>query len=104
MLGVGVGFDNAGAGSFTVPGPDDTQPTYKCAKFCLICLRHAVHRFMIPDKREGWVESLKRLLKAHFCHTADVEFDYSKIREMGTKLKVPCGSSDALVSREEFGS
>lgn len=27
-LGVGVGFDTAGAGSFVIPGPDESKPTY----------------------------------------------------------------------------
>jgi hypothetical protein len=78
MLGVGVGFDTAGAGSFVVPGPDVSKPSYT---------------FVVPDKREGWVESLKRLLQAHLCGMGEVDFDYSKIREMGTKLKTFGGTS-----------
>lgn len=31
MLGVGVGFDTAGAGSFVIPGPDTTKQTYTYA-------------------------------------------------------------------------
>jgi ribonucleoside-triphosphate reductase (thioredoxin) len=78
MLGVGVGFDTAGAGSFIIPGPDASKTT--CT-------------FVVPDKREGWVESLKRLLQAHFYGMPNVEFDYSKIREMGQKLKTFGGTS-----------
>ncbi len=78
MLGVGVGFDTIGAGTFSVTGPNNNLP---------------VINFVVPDDREGWVESVKLLLNAYFNNSNDVNFDYSKIRELGTKLKTFGGSS-----------
>jgi len=78
MLGVGVGFDTAGAGSFVIVGPDLTQPP---------------STLIIPDDREGWVESLKRLLQSYFFGTPSVDFDYSHIREIGAKLQTFGGTS-----------
>jgi len=78
MLGVGVGFDTTGAGSFIIAGPDTRKPSYT---------------FIIPDSREGWVESLKRLLQSYFDGMPCVDFDYSQIREMGSKLKTFGGTS-----------
>ena len=72
MVGVGVGFDTKGADSFIVRGPkyDRTNDLY-----------------VIPDSREGWVESLRRLLDSYFLGVAPVEFDYSLIREEGAPIK-----------------
>jgi adenosylcobalamin-dependent ribonucleoside-triphosphate reductase len=50
MLGVGVGFDTLGAGALVVVGPARGGG--------------ACHR--VGDSREGWVESLRALLEAHF--------------------------------------
>jgi adenosylcobalamin-dependent ribonucleoside-triphosphate reductase len=78
MLGVGVGFDTKGAGSFTIPGTNETAPR---------------HRFVIPDDREGWVESVRLLLEAYFYGKANVDFDYSLIRPAGQPLKTFGGIS-----------
>ena len=50
MLGVGVGFDTKGAGEIVVKGinRDRNEEIY-----------------MIPDTREGWVESLRLLLESY---------------------------------------
>ncbi len=72
MLGVGVGFDTKGAGLINIDGPDQSLPT---------------STFVIPDSREGWVESLKVLLDSHFKHTAPIQFDYSQIRPAGEPIK-----------------
>ena len=91
MLGVGVGFDTKGATSIHVrrtahlrcqPGP------------CVI-----------PDSREGWVESLRMLLDVYLCtpgssvtnpgvdyNTTVPSFDYSEIRPAGTPIKGMCKS------------
>jgi ribonucleoside-triphosphate reductase len=72
MLGVGVGFDTKGAGQLTIKGPNKKRQT---------------ELFVIPDTREGWVESLKLLLESYFLNTAPVNFDYSQIRPAGVPIK-----------------
>ncbi|KAH7470670.1 hypothetical protein KRP22_001330 [Phytophthora ramorum] len=71
MLGVGVGFDTKGAGKVLVQGCDETKTN--------VCV--------IPDSREGWVESVKVLLEAHFLHQPALRFDYSLIRPAGAPIK-----------------
>jgi len=34
-----------------------------------------LRRLIIPDDREGWVESLKRLLQSYFFGTPSVDFN-----------------------------
>ena len=71
MLGVGVGFDADGARKFDV-----TQPVKDGT-------------FVIPDSREGWVESLRILLASYLDNgkTKLPEFDYSDIRPAGSPIK-----------------
>ena len=72
MVGVGVGFDTEGAESFVVKGPKpDREPEI----------------YQIPDTREGWVESVARLLDSYFVSTSEVKFDYILIREAGAPIK-----------------
>ena len=71
MLGVGVGFDCKGAGEIIVKGVDKTRG----------------QDYVIPDTREGWVESLKLLLESYFHNQPDVTFDYSEIRLAGEPIK-----------------
>jgi ribonucleoside-triphosphate reductase (thioredoxin) len=78
MLGVGVGFDTDGAGTVRVAGIDDT-------------LRP--RPFVVPDCREGWVESLRILLDAHFSGGPRPVFDYGSIRPRGTPIKGFGGSA-----------
>jgi ribonucleoside-triphosphate reductase len=72
MLGVGVGFDTKGAGRIRIrrPNPDKTRV------------------FAIPDSREGWVDSVRQLIRSYTVATADgeVEFDYSIIRPEGSDI------------------
>jgi len=72
MVGVGVGFDTKGANSFIVRGPKEDRIN---------------EVYVIPDSREGWVESLRRLLDSYFLGIAPVEFDYSEIRGSGEPIK-----------------
>ena len=72
MLGVGVGFDTKGAGEIIVKGVDQNRDE---------------QLYVIPDTREGWVESLKLLLESYFHGTAPMKFDYSKIRAAGVPIK-----------------
>ena len=72
MLGVGVGFDTKGAGEVVVKLPNPNR---------------GIEEYVIPDTREGWVESLRLLLEAYFHGTAEIQFDYSLIRPAGTVIK-----------------
>ena len=72
MLGVGVGFDVKGAGEIIVKGVnrDRNEEIY-----------------MIPDTREGWIESLRLLLESYFHGLPLIEFDYNQIRDAGEPIK-----------------
>ncbi len=72
MLGVGVGFDTKGAGQLVIKG-------LNLEKESII--------FVIPDTREGWVESVKLLLDTHFTGGAVLTFDYSEVRAYGEPIK-----------------
>ena len=72
MVGVGVGFDTKGAEQFVVRGPKEDRD---------------VETYVIPDTREGWVESVRRLLDSYFLGITGVDFDYSKIRGAGEPIK-----------------
>lgn len=75
MLGVGVGFDTTAAGMYVVNSgrmlSEEDDATF----------------YIIPDTREGWVESTAILLR-HFFHAEDLPvFDYNLIREKGEPIK-----------------
>ena len=72
MLGVGVGFDTEGAGTMVVRGFNPNRKS---------------ETMVIPDTREGWVESLRLLLDSYSMGTGKVEFDYSEIRPAGVRIK-----------------
>ena len=72
MLGVGVGFDTKGAGEIVIKGVNRDRNE---------------EIFMIPDTREGWVESLKLLLESYFHGTGPITFDYNQIRDEGEPIK-----------------
>lgn len=72
MVGVGVGFDTKGAESFVVRGPKEDRDT---------------EIYQIPDTREGWVESVARLLDSYFLGVANVDFDYTQVRPAGEPIK-----------------
>eukprot|EP00002_Diphylleia_rotans_P019558 TRINITY_DN3778_c0_g5_i1.p1 TRINITY_DN3778_c0_g5~~TRINITY_DN3778_c0_g5_i1.p1 ORF type:complete len:651 (+),score=106.40 TRINITY_DN3778_c0_g5_i1:72-2024(+) len=73
MLGVGVGFDTKGAGTTTVRGPNSAKPT---------------STYIIPDSREGWVESVAYLIDSYFSKTSGImQFDYSRIRPKGLPIR-----------------
>lgn len=78
MLGVGVGFDDKGADKdFKIYDPKpDTDP------------------IVIPDTREGWVESTAQLINSYLI--ADKKspvFDYSEIRPAGEPIKTFGGTA-----------
>jgi adenosylcobalamin-dependent ribonucleoside-triphosphate reductase len=71
MLGVGVGFDDKGA--------DKDFVIYDCTEG---------DTYVIPDTREGWVESLGALINAYLKpDTKCPVFDYTQIRPAGTPIK-----------------
>ena len=71
MLGVGVGFDTKGAGEIIIKGVNRDRPE---------------EIYVIPDTREGWVESLRLLLDAYFHGLPPIEFDYTQIRAAGEPI------------------
>lgn len=87
MLGVGVGFDTKGAGSIIIKGPS---------------IKRTVEMYIIPDTREGWVESVKILLESYFLGTSPISFDYSKIRKAGEPIKTFGGLSAGYQPLEEL--
>jgi ribonucleoside-triphosphate reductase (thioredoxin) len=77
MLGVGVGFDNKGAyKGFIIQAPVEGET------------------HVIPDTREGWVDSLGALINAYLRpDTKAPSFDYSQIRPAGTPIKTFGGTA-----------
>jgi hypothetical protein len=70
MLGVGVGFDTRGAGTFTVKRPRTTDIP-----------------FVIQDSREGWVSALRSVLSPFAGVGAlPTQFDYSMVRPLGSPI------------------
>ena len=86
MVGVGVGFDTKGAEAFIVRGQNFDRD---------------VETYVIPDTREGWVESVRRLLDSYFLGIAPVVFDYRKIRPEGEAIKGFGGLSSGYKPLEE---
>jgi hypothetical protein len=77
MLGVGCGFDTKGAGQLelSTPGPDS-----------LI--------FSIPDSREGWVDSVGKLIDSYLISDSSIiDFDYSGVREKDSPIRGFGGTS-----------
>lgn len=81
MLGIGVGFDTEGAKKeFEVYAPHINKD--------------ASALFVIPDSREGWVESLRLHLEAYLKPDKDAPiFDYSLIRPAGEPIKTFGGTA-----------
>jgi ribonucleoside-triphosphate reductase len=77
MLGVGVGFDVKGAGKIIVNKSEIDEAI----------------EFIIPDTREGWVESVKILIKSYFEGKHQPVFNYSEIRPFGAPIKTFGGVS-----------
>jgi adenosylcobalamin-dependent ribonucleoside-triphosphate reductase len=77
MLGVGVGFDDKGADKeFTIYEPLEGET------------------YVIPDTREGWVESTASLINAYLKpDTKRPIFDYKEIRPAGTPIKTFGGTA-----------
>lgn len=94
MLGVGVGFDTKGGQQITIRSQANGGSGRNTAPPV----------FQIPDSREGWVESLRRLLNAYFLGQPRPEFDYSLVRPAGSLIRGFGGISSgpqALVTLHE---
>lgn len=78
MLGVGVGFDDKGAEKeFTI-----YEPKNECTTV------------VIPDTREGWVESTVELINSYLKAEQNcLEFDYSEIRPAGAPISTFGGTA-----------
>ena len=70
MLGVGVGFDTLGKNKLIVKKPE-----------------YINEKAVVPDSREGWVESLSILLSGFFIETKIPKFDFSQLRLKGASIK-----------------
>ncbi len=70
MCGVGVGFGTAQAKLPKMKQPKGEPRTY-----------------VVPDTKEGWAESVFRLIKSYERGTAPWEFDYSEIRRKGAPIR-----------------
>jgi ribonucleotide reductase alpha subunit len=77
MLGVGVGFDDKGADKeFTIYAPTQGDT------------------YVIPDTREGWVESVAALINSYLrADTKAPVFDYKEIRPAGAPIKTFGGTA-----------
>jgi len=77
MLGVGVGFDDKGADKdFAIYSPQGDET------------------FVIPDTREGWVESLSLIINAYLkADQKNPVFDYSLVRPAGVPIKTFGGTA-----------
>ena len=72
MLGIGVGFDTVGQEkNLSIYEP--TEPAIT---------------FVVPDDREGWVESTRLLINSFLRPNQSIqEFDYSQVRPAGAPIK-----------------
>lgn len=86
MLGIGIGFDTKGADKgFTIYQPGAVEK----GKGAVVA-----ETIVIPDTREGWVESVRRLINSYLRpNQAPVEFDYSEIRPAGSPIKTFGGTA-----------
>jgi ribonucleoside-diphosphate reductase alpha chain len=70
MCGVGVGFGTQNASLKPLKRPDGEARVYK-----------------VPDTKEGWAESVRRLIKSYERGGRPWEFDYSQIRRKGAPIR-----------------
>jgi adenosylcobalamin-dependent ribonucleoside-triphosphate reductase len=76
MLGVGVGFDTKGAKKIRIESPVNAETALPVI-------------YPIPDSREGWVDSVRQLIRSYTINAGkgEIEFDYSAIRPPGSIIK-----------------
>ncbi len=90
MLGVGVGFDDKGAEKeFTIYAPKEEVSSY-----------------VVPDTREGWVESTVALINSFLkADQPTYEFDYSEVRPAGAPIATFGGTAagaDPLIKLHNY--
>lgn len=84
MCGVGIGFDTMHyMGELRHPANDPMT-------------------YVIPDSREGWVESLRLLIKSYEDGSDRVVFDYSQIRPYGAPIKGFGGTASGYQPLEQL--
>jgi ribonucleoside-triphosphate reductase (thioredoxin) len=113
MLGVGVGFDDRGAGKISYSKP--TEPSgditvsgnYTIADGNVCDVdgipytdwerkyenSHFGNKHVVGDSRGGWVAAVGELIKSYLCGGEVVLFDYSQVRKRGIPLKKFGGTS-----------
>jgi adenosylcobalamin-dependent ribonucleoside-triphosphate reductase len=91
MLGVGIGFDVKGAGKIKINEESNNSKS--------------TFTFIVPDTREGWVDSVKELLLFYFDTSnpyKDIQFDYSLVRPFGAPIKTFGGVASGHKPLEEL--
>lgn len=83
MLGVGVGFDDKGADKgFTIYDPTATEKVAEATNY------------VIPDTREGWVESVVMLINSYLKpDQPEIKFVYDEIRPAGEPIRTFGGTA-----------
>jgi intein/homing endonuclease len=84
MCGVGVGFDVRGVGTLVVKEQSKNTENY-----------------IIPDSREGWVESIGKVIMSFFGQPTPI-IDYSLIRPEGAPIRTFGGVSAGYKPLEEL--
>jgi ribonucleoside-diphosphate reductase alpha chain len=84
MCGVGVGFSTDGA-----------RLTFKQP-------RGSVRTYEIPDTKEGWAESVRRLIQSYERGSRPWAFDYSRIRQKGAPIRGFGGVSSGYAPLEQL--
>jgi ribonucleoside-triphosphate reductase (thioredoxin) len=102
MLGVGVGFDAKGADKgFTIHEPKKVFGETESGE-----LIPDPYEIVIPDSREGWVESVARLINSYLKpDQAKVTFSYDDIRPAGEPIKTFGGTAagpDSLIKLHQL--
>lgn len=77
MLGVGVGFDTKGSEK----------------DIAIVPPRVSGEEYVIPDSREGWVESTRLLINAYLSNGVLPVFNYDEIRPAGEPIKTFGGTA-----------
>ncbi|WP_413450167.1 ribonucleoside-triphosphate reductase, adenosylcobalamin-dependent [Georgenia phoenicis] len=99
MLGVGVGFDTAGARQgFTIHDPvvHESQEPFALdgeGRALPPVVDAGTPVFVIPDTREGWVESTAMVIDAFLRGDALPVLDYSAIRPRGVPIRTFGGTA-----------
>lgn len=97
MLGVGVGYDTRGAEKEFVihePKGHSNDPGNSISNQTGEYLSEFGPMYVVPDTREGWVESVKLLLESYLLPNKQrLSFDYSLIRPRGAAIKTFGGTA-----------